>query len=258
MIKWLAGLLLIANVALYLWVGGGGTERAGAVEPDVNKEGMLLVSEARTETGETERVPDANPAAANLANAANGETVEAAVKPSAADPEKPAPAGAGRAALACYRIGPFKGEAGWLAANQWMTAQKFRYTAVRSESREMRAVRVFLGPFDPATAKQMMNGLKEKGIDHYAYLKAQGEVSISLGYFTQEELAEKFIAHLVSQGIKANSRKEYRAIGPFDWMEAAIDTQRRDSLLSRRWPGKGVAVLKVDCREISVPAETGG
>ena len=255
MMKWLAGLLLIANVALYLWVGGGGTEWAGAVEPDVNKEGMLLVSEARTETGETERSPGANPAAANLAN---GETVEAAVKPSAADLEKPAPAGAGRAALSCYRIGPFRGDAGWLAANQWMTAQKFRYTAVRSESREMRAVRVFLGPFDPAVARQMMNGLKEKGIDHYANFKAQREVRISLGYFTQEELAEKFIAHLVSQSIKANSRKEYRAIGPFDWMEAAIDTQRRDSLLSRRWPGKGVAVLKVDCHEISVPAETGG
>ncbi len=225
--KWVAALLLIANVALYLWAGGGnaGGEQNGNPKPDVNREGMLLLSEIQ-------------PQAAGAATT-----------------------GLSRADSACYRIGPLKEQAGWASAKLWMSAQKFPYKTVRNASREMRAIRVFLGPFDSAAAAQpAMASLTEKEIDHFVDPEAgeQGAVRVSLGYFTQEELAVKFIAHLLARGIEANSRTEYRAMGPFHWMEASIDTPRRDRLLSRRWPEKGVVAREIDCSAIAVQSGTDG
>ena len=232
--RWVVALLLFANVALYLWVGDrtGDDAQGLSAEPEVNREGMLLLHEIRQGNQATAAAP--------------------ATKPSPS-PGKLAPDA--RANLSCYRIGPFKKDADWQAANRWMRARQFAYQAVRSESREMRAVRVYLGPFDSrAAARPVMNWLKERGIEHFADPGEQGLVRVSLGYFTQEALAVKFIAHLLSQGVEASSRPEYRAMGPFDWMEASVATARRDLLLSRPWPGKGVAVLEIHCGEISPPA----
>lgn len=230
--KWGVVLLLIANVALYLWAGGG-IERAGSVKPEVNKEGMRLLGEPQSAGADS-----------------------AATSPDGAQARS---ARTGQAALSCYRLGPFKDEAARSAAARWMSSRQLTYRAVRSESREMRAVRVYLGPFDTLDAAgPAMRGLKEKAIDHFVDPEARGQVYVSLGYFSQEALAVKFVAHLLTRGIDAKSRAEYRAMGPFDWMEAAVDTTRRDLLLARRWPEKGVTVFKIGCDEALISAQTGG
>ncbi len=230
--KWVALLLFIANVVFYLWAGSGNgvVEPPGLATPDVNPDGMLLLGEAQTATAS-----------------------ENAPRPSPEEARQDMPD------LSCYRIGPFRESSGWLAAEQWMGAQQFAYRAVRSERREMRAIRVYLGPFDSAdAAKPTVDWLETQGIEHFADPQEPGEMRISLGYFIQEALAARFAAHLLSRGIEANSRVEYRVMGPFDWMEATVDsTARRDLLFSRRWFEEGVAVSKIDCSGISPPAEPG-
>lgn len=241
--KWTVALLLLANAALYLWVG----ERAGhrwqvpLAQPEVNHEGMLLLHEL---AGTGRPVASAAPAAKTPAPPPPEKTRQPGVAPTAVAPVD----------ISCYRIGPFKKNAGWLIASRWMKFQRFDYRAVRSQSREMRAVRVFLGPFDShAAARPVMNWLDDRGIGHFTDPGEHGQVRISLGYFIQEALAVKFVAHLLSQGIEASSRLEYRAMGPFDWMEASINTARHTALLSHDWPEKGAAVLAIGCHEISPP-----
>lgn len=252
--RWVVALLLFANVAFYLWIGerAGDGERGLSAEPEVNREGMLLLHEIRQGNRLTAAAPATKPSPGKPAPDADS------TAPAAANgtlrPAVVAPTPIIRADLLCYRIGPFKKEADWRAANRWMRSRQFDYQVVRSESREMRAVRVYLGPFDSrAAARPVMNKLEDRGIEHFINLGERGLVRVSLGYFTQDALAVKFIAHLLSQGVEASSRPEYRAMGPFDWMEASVAT-RRDLLLSHNWPGKGVAVLEIDCGEISPPA----
>ena len=52
--KWLAAILMIVNVAVYLWVSGEQVtvdEVANAPRPDVNKDGMLLLRETLVNCG---------------------------------------------------------------------------------------------------------------------------------------------------------------------------------------------------------------
>jgi hypothetical protein len=115
---------------------------------------------------------------------------------------------------------------------------------VRSESRELRAVRVYVGPFESITAAQpAIENLKQRELDHFVYLKDGGQARISLGYFTQEELAVKFVDYLVSQKIEAKSQPEYRTLGPYDWMDVRISSGARGVLLSRDW---GSEVINID------------
>ena len=231
--KWLAALLLVANAALYLWAGGndgGGGERAAA-QPDVNADGMRLLGELRPRAP-VPREPDTSR--------------NADIEPSGLDP-----AATPRPASSCYRIGPFKRQADWQAATRWLESQQFVHQAVRSESRQMRAVRVYLGPFESFdAAAPTAEWLTKRGVDHFAK-PVDGGVRLSLGYFVQEELAERYLEQLRARGIEANSDMDYHPIGPFDWLEASVEDARRDVLLGRRWAGSGVAMIEVDCAEIA-------
>ena len=253
--KGVVALLLVANAALFLWIGGPATddEERFSAQPEVNPEGVLLLHEIRA-SGAAASAP-ATPAAdqpsagASVSESSDGTRVAGG---ESIRPNHPAPALAADGGSACYRIGPFKAEAHWLAANRWMRARQLDYQAVRSERREMRAVRVYLGPFKSRDAAQpVMDDLEDRGIEHFADSGEGRSVRISLGYFTQEALAVKFIAHLLSQGVEARSRLEYRVMGPFDWMEASLPTADRERLLSRNW--QGATMLPIPCDGISPP-----
>ncbi len=201
--KWIAGLLLAGNVALYLWAGG---DRATTPPPpQVNKEGMLLLSELPAAGDSTDR--------------------------------------------ACYRLGPFANAADWQAAKQWMGAQNIAYQATRSAYRELRARRVYVGPFaSRRDVRSAARRLTEKGIEHLVESRKPGETQIYLGYFTQDALAVKFMAYLLSRGIKAQSELEYRPMRQFDWMEtAALPAAAGDRLLSRRWRAAGISATAIHC-----------
>ena len=231
--KWSVGLLLLANVALYLWLDERNEdhEQVPLAQPEVNREGMLLLHE----------LGGANSSPAAQATA-----------------DFTAPATTAKGNSSCYRIGPFKEATAWQAANQWMKSRQFAHQAVRSASRELRAIRVYLGPFEShAEAQPIMDWLDERSIEHFIKPGKLEQVRISLGYFIQEALAVKFIAYLLSQDIVANSQPEYRTIGPFDWLEASIAPTRRNALLSHDWREKGVATLEITCNEISPSGKAG-
>lgn len=131
--KWLVVILIVTNLAAYLLVGG----RQPAAETvksdsgsDVNKTGMLLLAEVdalRAGEATAGDTPDqAAGSAESLADSSSG--------------EQPV-------AEACYRLGPFSQEESWQAAKTWMDESGFEFMPVISDSRQLLAFRVYLGPF---------------------------------------------------------------------------------------------------------------
>lgn len=227
-LKYLAGALLVANIALYLWAAGGDGEGAPAADAiaDVNPDAMQLLHE----------IPAPAP------------QDSAAIEPSGLG-------GAAAVARACHRIGPFKGGEPWAAANAWMRAQGFDFQAIRSARRATRVVRVELGPFaSRRAAGPALAAVQAAGLDHFVDTDAAGRAAVSLGYFTQAALAEKFVAHLRARGIEARARPGERAIGPHDWLETAVDAAGRRALLAHKWAEPGAVVNETDCNEFAAAA----
>ena len=139
-----------------------------------------------------------------------------------------------------------------------MRAQGFDYRAVRSARRATQVVRVYLGPFDSrAAAAPTLAWLQESDLEHFVEADSAGRKTvISLGYFTQAALAEKYIAHLRARNIAARARRDYRDIGPHDWFEATVATaRRREQLRARQWAEPGAVVIEVDCRDLAAAGE---
>ena len=280
--KWIAALLMVANVAIFLWVSGRhGTQQAPAVEarPDVNREGMLLLKELEPtvpQVAEADDLPTAVFDSSSMVMVTIDDSGSEQVKPAESqntsteavlegqelvsigenteqdiDPSLPIGTETAAIDLSCYRIGPFKTPDAWEAELGWMNDQGVPFQSVATESRELRAVRVFLGPYQSrVSAQATVNRLRNTELDHFIYEIEGGQVRISLGYFTQEELANKFVSHVKGQGFAAQSQPEYRILGPYNWMEAEIPSTRRNLLLQKEWAEQEVSILEVTCQSV--------
>ena len=281
--KWIAAILLVANVLIFLGISDRQVEsRPGRddTRPDVNRESMLLIKEVKPEKVDaevlsspaliaTEDLPlvtadpaddlpetiltDDRPALLSI----DTDGIARVDTPETSPPVPESEPGAdsqetgveSRAIVdySCYRIGPFRDEGSWNAAVTWAEEQQWQFERVRSESRELRAVRVYIGPYESiASSQSTTDMLKEKELDHFVYLR-EGKARISLGYFTQEELAAKYVEYLNGQGIDARSQPEYRTLGPFDWMEVRVESSQRRQLLDRQWNVDDVNTTEQEC-----------
>jgi hypothetical protein len=298
--KWIAALLMIVNVAVYLSAGGEHVTvdvPASISKPDVNKEGMLLLSETGSlkqfgsiegtrqsvstliepnqdqgqsqiqkldqvkvetpqATSTSEELQDDQPTITGLAEEDSpafqiqqsatdlDETGEAAEVGQLQQPVELAQV----VENFCYRLGPFKKQETWQAATEWMGQNNYEFRQVTSDSRELRAVRVYLGPFDTIiSAQSSVAQLKEKNLDHFVYLIDNEQARISLGYFTQEELAAKFLTYLQSIEVDAKSQPEYRRLGPFNWMEIPAAGVDQNRVSTHDWIEPSVEFSKIEC-----------
>lgn len=307
--KWVAALLMILNVIIFLGISDRQVEsrvNPVAVRPDVNRESMLLLKEIQP----PEHLSTGNPGSMTVARAPGlpgpGDSVEADLDETNAaliatrveaepgvrdgaildsstigdppvgvdDSAVPGPAAAeetGAPSLSpmlnddrvavldpapdsalCYRVGPFKESIVWAEAKRWAAINEVSFQPVRSQSRELRAVRVYVGPFPSISAAQANIGILEaKELDYFVYLHASEEARISLGYFTQEELATKFVDYLSNENISARSQPEYRTLGPFDWMDIETSAISRQQLQARDWGDDQVQVAERECESVS-------
>lgn len=222
--KWVAGILMIMNVLLFLRIGDHQVSaEQSQLKPDVNRESMLLLKEVSPVLESNDKVEVVAKSGGNIKSSAD---------------------------WSCYRVGPFKQQSVWDNAKQWAGVVGLEFDSVRSESRELRAVRVYLGPFDSiAKAQPEVAILKQKQLDYFVYLQADNQARISLGYFTQQQLANKFVAYLSSQNIDVKSQPEYRTIGPFDWMNVKINSAISNRLLVHDWGSAEVAVATTSCAD---------
>ncbi len=121
----------------------------------------------------------------------------------------------------CYRIGPFIEELGSAAAQERLQAMSVPYKALKVNKREVRAYRVFLGPYgSPAEIEAQRGLLRKNGVnEHYVKSEPGGEDVISLGLFSQQARADEFREELSTKSIQAKTRPENRILGPTFWLE---------------------------------------
>ena len=277
--KWLAAVLMIVNVVVFHGVSDRqikSTFPQSNNKPDVNRESMLLLKEVLPVVKQGSDIQDFSNGesptlvtAPDIGSESGGENATDVSNESAANDRRATEDASDSVEIglqgsqtsmasldissppddfSCYRVGPFKDRSSWTDARQWVIDQGLEFTPVRSESRELRAVRVYIGPFVSISAAQKdVDMLDEKELDYFVYLRDNGEARISLGYFTQEELAAKFVNYLSSQNIEAKSQPEYRTLGPYDWMDLRLKSTSRWSLLERDWKDDEVKVSERPC-----------
>ena len=260
---------MILNVTVYLWASGGQVEIAqveNISSPDVNKEGMLLLSEAggTRQFGiiaprNSQKSSHSDGSIAISVNSEDGQSAQSGDGTTGLDSgqslivtedliEEDDVSSSAELAMQCYRIGPFRKPKPWEDAMSWLTEQGVEYKHVTSESRELRAVRVYLGPYSAAAeAEAAVKLLDSKGLDHFVYQPEDGATRVSLGYFTQEELATKFLNYLTSINVNAQSQPEYRILGPFNWMEIPAQTIDVGLLQVHDWVEVNVGLSQLDC-----------
>ena len=244
--KWLAVILIVTNLAAYLLVGGRQTPSENVRSDsgsDVNKTGMLLLAE----------VDASQPAAAvfNPQPDGTGVAIAGGMPDQAAVPVENSIDGSGDqpVAEACYRLGPFRQEDSWQAAKMWMDESGFEFRLVTSSSRQLLAFRVYLGPFaSESSADAILKNLESRGLEHFRYRVDNGLIRISMGLFSQEELAEKHLNYLISNQYEAKFQPEYRRLGPFNWMEIPSADIDQAQLSGHDWDESGVRMTKVNCQ----------
>ena len=245
--KWLAVVLIVTNLAAYLLVGDRQdplhTARSD-FRSDVNRTGMLLLAEVE---------------ASQLDSAVPGSRTEATETIAGAAPE-PIPLkkpidGSGDQGVdqwvteACYRLGPFRREASWQAAKRWMEESGLAFSPVTSGARQLLAFRVYLGPFaSESSVDATLKRLESSGLEYFRYQTDNGLTRISMGLFSQEELAKKYLEYLIGNRYQAKFQPEYRRLGPLNWMEISSAEVDQERLSGHGWDESGVAMTRVNCQ----------
>ncbi len=185
--KWLAALLVLANVGLWLWATGirpAGTPAVEGARPPLNADQMVLPDE-----------PGATPV----------------------------PRAAATAPAACYRLGPFPDEAAAEAAGARLTATVPAHDRRAEEQTVVTGYRVYLPPLPTrAAAEKKRRELARLGFKDSSVLQEEGgQNAISLGLFTVEANARKRLQALAARKVEAQMqtltqtrRVHWLAFGP--------------------------------------------
>lgn len=212
MVKWVAGALLLVNVALLLWALGPMqrvTQPSAVARPDINADSMALVSERPLE-------------------------LAAAVAPQG-----------------CLRLGPFAARASVEQAMRSLDALELSYRERTVDARQIRAFRVFLGPFaDTAALRGVRDDLTARGIDHYVVRGDDSAQVVSLGLFSQRETADRYVARLADEALAAQTREEMRTLASTYWLEVTdigVADRRREQLLQIDWGDAELRVREIPC-----------
>lgn len=263
--KWLAVLLVLANVASHFWI-----QRQGSIELDldpnrfegVNLERMSIKFDALDSTKSsgiedvvtridlTKDAPDAEPielvgVKARDAEAQSKEVLEpkrGAVEVMSPMPsidqkletdlvEKPEPeveleAVAG--ARLCYRVGPYTAQGALDNAVAVISNQNIEFAVTETYSeRQVKAARVYLGPFPTDDVMQSMRArLKEQRVDHFV-VNIDGQPRLQLGYFSGLSRGQNYQKWLVTAGFDAKLDKIYKAKLSDAWINFELQSEKQ-------------------------------
>lgn len=242
--RWLFGLLLLANLVLYLWtttqpsVQSGEAASLPATVPGVPA--LKLVREQRAQTTVAEARDAKSPPAPAEAIAPPAEAavpedntpppVQRPAEQPVEPPSPPPPDTAEQSAAAtppptpepvadqCLRMGPFRAEGRARAAGRYLTERRV-YTSLTTEgeARDARYI-VYLPPaHSRAAALDRLRELQAKGIDSFI-LGGELKNAISLGVFSQRESALRLMDQMHGRGYPVELSSQERTT-PTYWLE---------------------------------------
>lgn len=276
MLRWVVIGLLIANVAVFLTIGNQSdlSDQVSAVEPvGVNVQAMRLLNEIEKQLPASlpQAKTDEDAAASNAdetAVVASGlsavqrteEQDDLAAVPDIDNEDVQEPDGAHadqQLAPYCVRVGPFSDEQALQQASTWMMENNVDSRPVTGNSREVKAIRVFAGPFSEQESlrryvaeleiKQLQFKAMNRDLEYYVYGNSASGFRISFGYFHQQELANQYMKDLQLIGIQAELDVDYETIGPLHWLESTLPVDVAERLKSRQWKDDKTAVTEIEC-----------
>jgi hypothetical protein len=259
--KWLVSILVIANISLFLWFTrqNADTSVDGVfLRPDVNPKSMQLLKEAVGEDVLAEYERNAQIEQNREADKANALTTEEnrsqTTPPSneSATTNNSETTQAKPLANICVRIGPFESSSIWKRSRAWVQKTAITVKSLRGEGRQFKATRIYLGPYtNVAEAEPTIKRLKKLKLDHFKYRDRSEQTRISMGYFTQETLAIKYVAYLKTLDLTTQTESDYRDLASQDWIEAIIADNHQASYLARKWGEKNSKAAVIPCSTLN-------
>ncbi len=281
MLKWLAIGLLIINVSVFLSIGSQTNQSVeeSSIRPvGVNEQAMLLLNEVENNplsistptTAQSESDNDSKIAehedingvvTRGLSNEENlSQSTELSILPIVNDEETQSPermyAGQ-KATEICFRVGPFTDKQSVQKASAWMSENDITAEMITGNSREIKAVRVFAGPFlqqEPLQRyiaelkiKQIQFKEKNRELEYYVYGDSETGYFVSFGYFHQQELASKYLEDLKAIDIQAELEPNYETVGPFYWLQTTVSNDFVNQFQSRQWPDEKIETAQINC-----------
>jgi hypothetical protein len=203
MLKWIVGLLLLANLALFGWMKWGSAltvdADAGAVQAALNPDKIKLL----------ESLPASAPTPASGTMPGLTLTLSPVSAPAASTtPPASAPAPAVAANVPpkvsnCAEWGEFSGE-DLVRAQQELAALKLGDRLTQRGLEQDHGYWVYIPPMKKrAVVEKKIEQLKERGVKDYFVVQEKGKWlnAISLGVFKTEEAAQKYLATLKAKGV---------------------------------------------------------
>jgi hypothetical protein len=203
MLKWIVGLLLLANLALFGWMKWGSAltvdADAGSVQAALNPDKIKLLESlpASAATPASGTMPgltltlspvSAPAASATLPASAPAPAVAANVPPKVAN---------------CAEWGEFSGE-DLARAQQDLAALKLGDRLIQRGLEQDHGYWIYIPPVKKrAAVEKKIEQLKERGVKDYFVVQEKGKWlnAISLGVFKTEEAAQKYLATLKTKGV---------------------------------------------------------
>ncbi len=201
MTKWIVGLLLLANLALFAWMRWGAalTVDANAVQPALNAEKVRLLDMQPAVSSPAAAALVTKTAVSMPASEPSAVAVLAVSAPVAATPVAP-PKEAG-----CAEWGEFSGT-DLARAQQALSELKLGDRLTQRNVEHSHGYWVYIPPLrNHAEVERKIAQLKERGVKDYFVAQEEGKWShaISLGVFKTEEAAQRHLVSLRAKGVRS-------------------------------------------------------
>jgi len=208
--KWIVGVLVLVNAGLFLWATGQRPSSTEFIRPTVNGETMMLLSE----------MLPAQPTAV-VTPVMDKQEPEVNQQPRGEQQVEQQPVLADQPPSLCLRIGPFYDKKLAEKTENRLQSMSLLVSSRTVKAREIRAYRVFLGPFETRSEiDRLRKELISKGIkDHYVKRESGQKDIISLGLFIQKSGAKSLVDQLKRNNVPARSKPEDRVMDPTIWLE---------------------------------------
>lgn len=260
MTKWIVGLLLLANLALFGWMRWGPAlkEDPGvpALQAPLNVDKVRLLDHAPSSAVETtSRTAPAVALALSPAQAAPASAPVPPAPPASAVSSAPPPASTPAQAKktepkmsSCAEWGEFSGS-DLLRAQQDLATLKLGARLAQRIVEQDRGYWVYMPPQpNRAGVERKLQQLKERGIYDHFVVQEEGEwqYAISLGVFKTEEAARKFLAFLRTKDVRTarvGERMSKLRFTVFVMKGLDADTTGKIGALQKRFPDSELKVL---------------
>jgi len=260
MTKWIVGLLLLANLALFGWMHWGPALKedpgAPAVQAALSADKVMLLEYAPSSAVETtSRTAPAVTLALSPAQAPVSASVPApAPLPASAVSSAPAPVSTPAQAKKsepkisnCAEWGEFSGS-DLVRAQQDLATLKLGARLSQRIVEQDRGYWVYMPPQpNRAGVERKLQQLKERGVYDHFVVQEEGEwqYAISLGVFKTEEAAQKFLAFLRTRDVRTarvGERMSKLRFTVFVMKGIDADTTGKIGVLQKRFPDSELKV----------------